>query len=112
MGPGAHEFLLAPLVATGVVALLVLVARWVLAPGRAVRPRPDYGLLVPVATAADPAGAERLRARLARHGIRGTTAAAGAGYDAHGRAWPPSATFVLVFPRDVERARPLVRPQR
>ncbi len=105
--------LTAPLLALAVAVVLgVVVGRWVFGPPRRSRRQrstlPDYGLLVPVRRTDDRADAERVRALLARHGLRATLAPAGRGYDASGRPWPAEATYVLVFPADEARARGLV----
>lgn len=57
----------------------------------------DYGLLEPVAVVPTRDDAEMLRDVLATHGIRATIAPSA-----------PSSMVVLVFPRDLRRARDLV----
>ena len=101
---------LAVLPVIGAVVLLVLLCRWVFG-GRGVRTRiarPDYGLLSPVVRVGSVEEAEAIRAELAEHGIRGTVAAAGKGFDPRGVPWPAGSQVVLVFPDDVERATDLV----
>lgn len=103
----SYHFLLGPLVAVAALGLVVLMCRWVFstaprderAARRAERAHTagDYGLLVPVATAAVREDADMLRELLHEAGIRGTVApAAAAGY------------AVLVFRADAGRARALV----
>lgn len=106
--PGTDFIELLPVVV--VVAVLLLACRWVFS-SRGVRrvvARPDYGLLVPVARADTAALAELMRRALAEHGIRGTVAPAGKGFDAKGVPWPAESHFLLVFPADVEQAEQLV----
>lgn len=96
----AFSFVFGPLVAFGVLGVLVLVLRWafrrgqsvVAAPARAGEPA-DYGLLVAVAAPADTVQGERLRQSLEGLGIRTTLAMTTAG------------PRLLVFPADAERAR-------
>ena len=97
-----------PAIALVVVALLSLALRWTFstthratAPSRAVRlgaVLDDYGVLVPVATAATRDQAVQVRDVLAAGGVRGTV----------GRSTADGVP-VLVFPADVDRARQLVR---
>jgi hypothetical protein len=92
------------------IAVLIALCKWVFG-GRGVRQvvaRPDYGLLSPVIRTGSAAEAESIRAELAGHGIRGTVAPAGKGFDSRGVPWPADAHVVLVFPADVERATSLV----
>lgn len=97
---------LALLVALGLGAL----GRWVFGPPKRRTPeRLDYGLLVPATRVLSHDEAARVRAVLSEHGIRATLAQAGKGYDATGRPWPGDATYLLVFPDDVDRARELTR---
>lgn len=76
--------------------LIVLLCRWVFSPThtapRAERPV-DYGLLVPVTSAPTAADAEMLQELLAGQGIRASVSAQ---------------HEVLVFDKDVDRARSLV----
>lgn len=84
------------LVAVVAMALLVLVCRWVFSPThttRAPEPPVDYGLLVPVTTVETAEDAAMLRELLASQGIRASVTAE---------------HEVLVFPRDLQRARTLV----
>jgi len=86
------------LVAVVAMGLLVLICRWVFSPThtppRASDGEPvDYGLLVPVTVAATAADAAMLRDLLAAQGIRASVSAR---------------HEVLVFERDLERARALV----
>jgi len=103
------DFLAALPLLVAVVAL-VLLCRWVFG-GRGVRTRiarPDYGLLSPVVRVGTVQEAEAIRAELAEHGVRGTVAPAGKGFDPQGVPWPPGSQVILVFPSDVERATDLV----
>lgn len=96
------------------VLLLVLLCRWVFG-SRGVKKvieRPDYGLLSPVARRGSAEQADDVRRRLADHGIRGTVAPAGKGFDARGVPWPTGSHVVLVFPADVERAMELLGSRR
>jgi hypothetical protein len=97
------SFFIGPLIAFGVVGLLVLVLRWAFARGGSVvarRPRPgagdEYGLLVPVASPQTYVEGEILRRTLEDAHIRATLAQTLDG------------PRVMVFPDDVERARELV----
>ena len=86
------------LIAVCAMALVALLCRWVFSPARTPVRRtpsaePDYGLLVPVTTAPTALDAEMLRDVLVAQGVR---ASVSAGHD------------VLVFRRDLERARELV----
>lgn len=78
---GNHFYLVEPVLGFLVVAILLGLSRWTFGSGRSRRASPavaagppDFGLLVPVATVASPEDAERLRALLADHAIRGTVA--------------------------------------
>jgi hypothetical protein len=95
---------LGPVVALGVVGLLMLVLRWAYGGTRVVGPRPDgpsddYGLLQEVAVAESTQAANVLRAVLSDARIRSTMSA-----DPGGRV------RVMVFAGDLERARRLVGP--
>ncbi|MEX2291747.1 MAG: hypothetical protein WD794_15660 [Mycobacteriales bacterium] len=104
----SYHHLVAPLVAAGALAVILLLCRWVFSTAdrdrrnarRAAAPPAarggDYGLLVPVATVRTADDAEMLRAVLREAGIRCTVAADADGAD------------VLVFRTDVLRARELV----
>ncbi|GAA2021407.1 hypothetical protein WDZ16_05285 [Pseudokineococcus marinus] len=101
---GSYSFLFGPLVAFCVVGVLALLLRWTwargssLVPGRARSGAPtDYGLLVPVAEPATFVEAEVLRQKLEREGLRATLAPTTDG------------PRVLVFPRDQEVARAILR---
>jgi hypothetical protein len=86
------------LIAVAAFLLVALLCRWVFSPTkRAVRRQEgpaDYGLLVPVVKAPSAEDARMLRDHLVAEGVR---AAVSAEHE------------VLVFQRDVERARSLVR---
>jgi hypothetical protein len=78
---GNHFFLVEPALGFLVVAVLLGLSRWTFGsdrPRRAVAVpasgRPDFGLLVAVATVGNRTDAEQLRALLADHSIRGTVA--------------------------------------
>ena len=98
-----------PVVALAAAVGLGALARWAFSPPRRARgSRHDFGLLVPATRALPRTDAERIQTLLAGHGIRATLAAAGEGYDASGRPWPPGSVHVLVFRQDAERAREIV----
>jgi hypothetical protein len=105
--PQELQYLTGPLV--GLVGIAVLLAcRWATEPARRRRSAAGdrgFGLLLPAAVLPDEASAERVRARLATHGIRGTVAAVGPGFYADGRPLPGTARQVLVFPRDLPESR-------
>lgn len=95
--------MLGPLLALMVVGVLVGVLWALFAPARAPRPGPprapsdDYGLLRAAATVTDPEVASRIRSLLSAAGIRATIASA-----------PDGRVRVLVFERELYRARRLV----
>jgi len=84
-----------------VLALLVVLLRWTYGsrPARGTAERRDYGLLQPVARAADEQTARALQDLLAGAGIRSTL------------AHRPGAVDVLVFGSDAETAHRLVASQ-
>ena len=97
------SFLVGPLIAFGVVGILVLLLRWTFSRGGSLVARPaksgrvdEYGLLVSVAAPTNYIEAEMVRQRLEDHQIRATLAQTLAG------------PRVMVFERDAERARALV----
>jgi hypothetical protein len=97
------SFLVGPLIAFGVVGILVLLLRWTFARGGSVIARParsgrvdEYGLLVSVAAPATYIEAEIVRRRLEDARIRATLAQTLAG------------PRIMVFERDVERARAVI----
>jgi len=106
MGPvqfTSASFLVGPLIALGVVGILVLVLRWAFARGgslvaREARPGrvDEYGLLVSVAAPSNYIEAEIVRQTLEDHQIRATLAQTLAG------------PRVMVFEQDAERARTVV----
>lgn len=85
------------LVAIAAMALVALICRWVFTPTHARVRRPagpkDYGLLVPVATVRTEEDATMLRDLLRAEGVRSSVS---------------PELEVLVFARDLERARALV----
>ncbi|ROP43861.1 hypothetical protein EDC03_1457 [Pseudokineococcus lusitanus] len=100
----AYQVLFGPLMAFVAVGVLALLLRWTwargrsLVPGRARQGAPeDYGLLVAVAEPATFVEAEVLRRRLEDEGLRATLAPTTEG------------PRVLVFPRDAEVARAVLR---
>lgn len=106
----SYHYMIGPTAALLALGVIVLVCRWVfstthrddrtarrLALARA-RARADYGLLVPVATAANLAQADQVRGVLLDAGVR-CTVADGA---------EPGEFAVLVFRADAEQARSLV----
>ena len=100
MQGAAFSYLGAPLVALALVGLLAVALRWTFARGRSVvAPRPkvgaedDYGMLVVVSAPPSFIEAEVHRTQLVDAGIRATLAPTADG------------PRVLVFPRDLERAR-------
>jgi hypothetical protein len=97
------SFLVGPLIALGVVGLLVLLLRWAFAGGQSVvarRPRTgvegDYGLLVTVASPTTYVEGEILRRTLEDAQVRATLTQTLDG------------PRLLVFPDDLERARALL----
>jgi hypothetical protein len=80
MGLGNYSFLLGPVLALGLVGLLVLVLRWSTKPGSLIanpakQGTPDsYGTFVVVSSPPDEATAQRQRRQLAAAGIRSTVA--------------------------------------
>ena len=97
---GEHAYLLGPAMAFAAIGILAVTLRWL---GGSDRTRAgsfddgDYGLLRVAALTDDRAGAEVVRALLARAGIRATVAPA---LDGRVR--------VLVFASDLDRARRVV----
>ena len=74
---GPYGFVAGPLVALAVIGVLSVILRWAFSRGGSVVARParkgapgDYGMLVPVASPADTAQADRVVAYLADRGIR------------------------------------------
>lgn len=97
------SFLVGPLIAFGVVGILVLLLRWTFSHGSSVvarKPTPgridEYGLLVSVAAPPNNVEAEIVRRTLEDAGIRATLAQTLAGPQ------------LMVFAEDVERARAVV----
>jgi len=97
---GSYSYSFGPLMAVLGIALLALLLRWAFSGGGSLISRPvapgrpsEYGVLVPVASPATSAEAERWRTRLLAAGIRVTIADTVAG------------PRVLVWPADVARAR-------
>ncbi|MFC5998153.1 hypothetical protein ACFP6A_05355 [Quadrisphaera sp. GCM10027208] len=100
----SYSYLLGPLVAFAMVAVLALLLRWAFSRGHSLVESPpragapqDYGLLVAVAEPATFVEAEVLRRRLAEAGITATLAPTTLG------------PRVLVFPRDADTARAVLR---
>ena len=103
---GSYHYVVGPVVAIVVVALLAVALRWIFGTGRSraaatvARTGPvDHGLLRPVAELPDRAAGSALRAVLSDAGIRSTL-----GVRRDGRVQ------VLVFADDLDRARRLVPP--
>jgi hypothetical protein len=101
---GSLSFLFGPVVAFGVVGVLVLLLRWAFSGGRSLverRPVPgphdQYGLLVRVAAPATFVEAEMIRRRLVAAGLRATLAPTTEG------------PAVMVFPEDERTARLVMR---
>lgn len=76
---GSYSYTFGPLVAVGVLVVLVAILRWAFRRGGSVVARPaqpsdplDYGLLVPVAEPASTAEARAMVGRLQAGGIRGS----------------------------------------
>lgn len=105
----SYHFLLGPLVAFVAVGVLIGLSRWTFGPARPTRPRrrnegrPDYGLLVRVATVGRRDHAEAVRDMLASVGIRATLAPAEPSIDC-----PRGGFHLLVFPDVEARARNLL----
>jgi hypothetical protein len=97
MAWGSYSYAFGPVIALGVLGLLVVLLRWTMRRGGSVvqsAGRADeYGMLTPVAAPEDYVRGELLRRRLEDAGIRAnlTTTLEG--------------PRLLVFPADVERAR-------
>ncbi|HEX6756768.1 MAG TPA: hypothetical protein VF109_12580 [Mycobacteriales bacterium] len=105
---GSYHYVVGPVLAIVVVALLAAAMRWIFGNGRSragaaaaeVRDRPvDHGLLRPVAELPDRAAGTAVRAVLSDAGIRSTL-----GVRKDGRVQ------VLVFADDLDAARRLVPP--
>jgi len=97
------SFLVGPIIAFGVLGLLVLLLRWTFAHGNSLvarRAKPgeveEYGLLVPVATPANYIEAEMVRRRLEDSGVRATL------------AQTLSGPRLMVFPKDLQRAQAII----
>jgi hypothetical protein len=97
---GSYSYAFGPIVALAVLGLLVVLLRWTFRRGGslvAARGRSDqYGLLTPVASPPDYATGEIIRRRLEEEGIRANLAATLDG------------PRVMVFPRDIDRARAVI----
>lgn len=97
VGTGSLSYVVGPVVAVVVVALLVLFTRWAFGGGNRQSPSPaDDGLLVRVATLGRRDSALALRAVLSDAGIRSTV-----------RSPAAHRAEVLVFPEDAARASAL-----
>ena len=101
---GSYSFAFGPMLALGVVGVLILLLRWAFGSGKSlVERRPavgapgEYGLLVPVAEPSTFVEAEIVRRRLLDAGLRATLAPTTDG------------PRVLVFPEDVKAARLVLR---
>ena len=100
-------YLLGPVLAFGVVGMLMLVLRWasrrggsvVAPPAKPGRPH-EYGLLVEVAAPSTEAAAQAVTTRLTRHGIHATHTTTVVG------------PRVFVWPRDEARARAVLQESR
>lgn len=99
-----YSYAFGPLMSLAALLLLVLLLRWTFSRGRSVvqqRSKPgteqEYGMLVPVAAPATFVEAELIRQRLVEHRIRATLAPTTNG------------PRVMVFPKDEDRAREVVR---
>ena len=97
------SFLVGPLIAFGMVGILVLLLRWTFSRGSSVVERPptsgrvdEYGLLVSVSAPPTYVEAEIVRRALEDAGIRATLAQTLAG------------PRLMVFPEDVDRARRII----
>ncbi|MGY1821062.1 hypothetical protein [Geodermatophilus sp. SYSU D00079] len=95
VGSNLH-YLVGPVIAFAVMALLALFMRWAFSSDDRRRPPADDGLLTLVATLSRRESALALRAVLSDAGIRSTIRFPG-----------PHRAEVLVFPEDAERARRL-----
>lgn len=98
-GTGSATYVLGPLLIAALLGVLLLVVRWAFGrgPAAAGRPRPEYGLLQPVAAARTTDQLEPVRLALDSAGIRCTVSRATDGHR------------LLVWPDDAARARDLVR---
>jgi len=98
-GTGSATYVLGPLWVAALLGALLLVVRWAVGRGQSVvrPPRPQYGLLLPIAAALAVVDLEPALRALRAAGIRCTVADAG---DRH---------EILVWPADADRARSLVR---
>ncbi len=103
-GWGSLSFALGPVMAFGVVGVIVLLLRWAFGHGTSlVERRPargspqEYGLLVPVAEPPTFVEAEVMRRELTEAGLRATLAPTTAG------------PRVMVFPEDLKNARLVLR---
>lgn len=102
-----YSYAFGPLASLGALLVIVLLLRWTFSRGRSLverRSTPgaegDYGMLVPVASAATFVEAELLRQRLLAHSIRATLAPTTDG------------PRVLVWPVDEQMAREVLKPPR
>lgn len=101
---GSFSYLFGPLLAAGIIVLLIVILRWafrrgvsvVAAPGRPGR-ESEYGLLTPIASPPTYVEGELMRRRLEDAGIRANLASTNEG------------PRLLVFPDDAERARAALR---
>jgi len=101
---GSYSFAFGPVLALGVVGILMLLLRWAFSSGKSVVQRKptvgtpgEYGLLVPIAEPSTFVEAEMMRRRLVDAGLRATLAPTTDG------------PRVLVFPEDVKTARLVLR---
>lgn len=97
---GSFSYAFGPIVAVGLIGVLVLILRWssqrgtsVVAPAPTPGSPEEYGLLVPIASPATYVEGEILRRRLEEQGVRANLATTLDG------------PRVLVWPGDAERAR-------
>lgn len=103
-GWGSYSYLFGPLLAAGILGVLIAILRWafgrgvsvVAAPGRPGR-EDEYGLLVPIASPPTYVEGELMRRRLEDAGIRANLATTNEG------------PRLLVFPADEARARAALR---
>ena len=97
---GTFAYVYGPLTALIGVVILMLIARWAMRDGHSLVARPgterEYGMLVPVAQPTTKAAGQDLIARLADGGITANLASTKDGLR------------ILVWPKDVERARALL----